>query len=197
MSRPQMSRTRRVAVVAVASAMVSGGVRLVEENRDRHTLAHRRSVDDGWEGDDGVRGFDSTKTIAAGLGADGANFADADVGHEGSIYAGQRDQRAQRDQAQLHGLCGRQTGPGDSDVGNPASHHRRAGVRHRAQLSAVNPGPYLDPAARAVRGLRVRQHLLQRRRPATSLWGFGFNGCLVPANPGGRPRQLRQAVSLR
>jgi hypothetical protein len=49
-------------------------------------------------------------------------------------------------------------------------------------LSAVNPGPYLAAQHVPYVGYAF-DNTYCSPNPSTSIWGFGYNGCLVPANP--------------
>jgi hypothetical protein len=137
-----------------------------------------------------VRGFDGKTITVAGMGL-GSNFATADVGTKA------RFKRA-NDTNELKGIKLDYTEFAD-DKGDPAtatSEARRLVTQVGVfaivpDLSATNPGPYL-----------VQQHVPYvgfafdntycSQKPTTRLYGFGYNGCLVPANPPVMPDSYKQ-----
>jgi ABC-type branched-subunit amino acid transport system substrate-binding protein len=127
------------------------------------------------------RGFDGTTVTVAGLGLL-ASFAGADIGTEA------RFKRA-NDTNELNGIRLKYVEFAD-DQANPAtalSEARRLVSQDQVfaivpALSPVNPGAYLTSQQVPWVGYGIDPTYCSTT-PSTSIWGFGYNGCLVSANP--------------
>jgi len=136
------------------------------------------------------RGFDGTTIKVAGIGGV-SNFAGAEIGTEA------RFKRA-NDTNELNGVKLQFVEFAD-DKNDPAtalSEARRLVSQDGVfaivpDMSAVNPGPYF--AAQHVPFLGYAfDSTYCSPTVSTSLWGFGFDGCLVPAHPPTMPDDFGQ-----
>jgi ABC-type branched-subunit amino acid transport system substrate-binding protein len=136
------------------------------------------------------RGFDGTTIKVAGLGLL-SSFAGADVGTEA------RFMRA-NDTNELNGIKLQFVEFAD-DQGDPAvalSEARRLVTQDQVfaivpDLSPVNPGAYLTSQQVPWVGYAFDGTYCSTS-PSTSLWGFGFDGCLVPTDPPYVPDSLAE-----
>jgi len=127
------------------------------------------------------RGFDGTTIKVAGLGLL-ASFAGAEIGTEA------RFKRA-NDTNELNGIKLQFVEFAD-DQASPAtalSEARRLVTQDQVfaivpDLSPVNPGAYLTSQQVPWVGYAF-DNTYCSAKPTTAIWGFGYNGCLVPANP--------------
>ena len=180
MSRPQMSRTRRVAVVAVASAMVAvacgsskkTGTGTPSPTAGASTTAGKATT---------ARGFNGTTIKIAGLG-NGTDFTDADLGTKA------RFKRA-NDTNELNGikLDYLEFADDKQDPATATSEAKRLVTQDEVfaivpDFSAVNPGPYLNDQHVPYIGWAFDNSYCSPT-PSTSLYGFGYSGCLVPTKP--------------
>lgn len=139
------------------------------------------------------RGFDGTTITVAGMGS-GTNFADADLGAQA------RFKRA-NDTDELDGITIEYLEFAD-DKQDPAvatSEARRLVTQEQIfaivpNLSAVNPGPYFAQQHVPYVGFAF-DNTYCATEPDESIWGFGFNGCLVPAEPPVMPDSYRNLYS--
>ena len=128
-----------------------------------------------------VRGFDGETITVAGLGL-ASNFGTADVG------AMARFQRA-NDTNELKGIKIKYLEFAD-DKGDPAtatSEARRLVTQEGIfaivpDFSPVNPGPYLNQQHVPYVGYAF-DNTYCSKKPTTKLYGFGYSGCAVPADP--------------
>ena len=128
------------------------------------------------------RGFDGTTIKVAGIGSLGRGFAGAEVGAEA------RFKRA-NDTSELNGIRIQFVEMADdkSDPAVATSEVRRLVTQDQVfaivpDLSPVNPGPYLAAQHVPYVGYGFDNSYCTQK-PSTAVWGFGFNGCVVPANP--------------
>ena len=133
------------------------------------------------------RGFDGTTIKVAGIGGL-AQFAGAEIGAEA------RFKRA-NDTNELNGIKIQFVEMADDkqDPATGTSEIRRLVTQDQVfaivpDLSTVNPGPYLNAQHVPYVGYAFDNSYCSPT-PTTSLYGFGFNGCVVPANPPAMPDQ--------
>jgi branched-chain amino acid transport system substrate-binding protein len=131
------------------------------------------------------RGFDGTTIKVAGIGSV-ADFADGEIGAEA------RFKRA-NDTNELNGIKIKFLEFADDklDPATATSEVRRLVTQSQIfaivpDLSPVNPGAYLAAQHVPFVGMAFDDTYCSPT-PSTSVWGFGFNGCLVPANPSVMP----------
>ena len=161
-----------------------GGVR---QQQQVHIVEH----DHRWDGRarragrQAIAGFDGTTIKVAGI-ADLSQFAGAEVGAEA------RFKRA-NDTNELHGIKIQFVEMADDklDPATATSEVRRLVTQDQVfaivpDLSAVNPGPYLNAQQVPYVGYAFDATHCSPT-PTTSLYGFGFDGCLVPSNPPAMP----------
>ena len=186
MGTPRIGLVGRVAAAGLAFALTAA--------------ACGSSDDDAGGGSDGggaetpgassSRGFDGTTLKVAGIGS-AVNFADADIG------ARARFERA-NDTDELDGIQIEYAEFAD-DKQDPAvatSEARRLVTQEQVfaivpDLSAVNPGPYLSDQHVPYVGFGFDSTYCTTE-PDDSIWAFGFNGCLVPADPPVMPDSYSQ-----
>jgi ABC-type branched-subunit amino acid transport system substrate-binding protein len=127
------------------------------------------------------RGFDGTTIKVAGIG-NGRDFGTADVGTKA------RFKRA-NDTNELNGikLSYAEFADEKQDPATALSEVRRLVTQQQIfaivpDLSAINPGPYLNEQHVPYIGWAF-DNTYCSVTPSTSLYGFGYNGCLVPASP--------------
>ena len=128
-----------------------------------------------------VRGFDGTTVTTAGLGI-GQNFGGDDIG---TIA---RFKRA-NDTNEVPGIKFKYTEFADDkqDPATATSEARRLVTQEGVfaivpDLSAVNPGPFLNQQHVPYIGWAF-DNTYCSQTPTTKLYGFGYDGCLVPATP--------------
>jgi branched-chain amino acid transport system substrate-binding protein len=186
MGRRRIGLTGRAALVGLALAMAAA------------TVACGSSDDDSASGGGGgsesgssgsSRGFDGTTIKVAGIGG-AANFADADVG------AKARFQRF-NDTDELEGIQIDYTEFADDrqDPATATSEVRRLVTQEQVfalvpDLSAVNPGDYLNQQHVPYVGMAY-DNTYCTQEPDDSIYGFGYNGCLVPTDPPVMPDSYR------
>jgi branched-chain amino acid transport system substrate-binding protein len=166
----RMTWQRRVAVVTAVAALVA---------------AMMATGVSGASGAPKVRGFDGKTITVAGIGF-ASNFAGSDIGTKA------RFKRA-NDTNEIPGVKLRYTEFAD-DKEDPAvatSEVRRlveqVGVFAIVpDLSPVNPGPYLNQQHVPYVGFAFDGTYCSPK-PTTQLYGFGFNGCVLPSNPSVMP----------
>jgi ABC-type branched-subunit amino acid transport system substrate-binding protein len=131
------------------------------------------------------RGFDGTTIKVAGIGSV-SEFAGAEIGAEA------RFKRA-NDTNELNGIKIQFVEFADDnlDPATATSAARRLVTQDQVfaivpDLSPVNPGPYLAAQHVPYVGFAFDDTYCSAT-PSTSLWGFGYNGCLVPADPSVMP----------
>jgi hypothetical protein len=128
-----------------------------------------------------VRGFDGTTLTTAGMGV-ASSFGDADIGTQA------RYKRA-NDTNEVKGVKFKYTEFADDkqDPATATSEARRLVTQEQVfaivpDLSAVNPGPFLNQQHVPYIGWAF-DNTYCSQKPASNLYGFGYNGCLVPAAP--------------
>jgi ABC-type branched-subunit amino acid transport system substrate-binding protein len=128
-----------------------------------------------------VRGFDGKTITIAGMGI-ASNFAGADIGTIARV-------KRFNDTNEIPGVKIKYTEFAD-DKGDPAtatSEARRLVTQEGVfaivpDLSATNPGPYLNQQHVPYIGFAF-DNTYCSKTPTTKLYGFGYNGCAVPADP--------------
>jgi ABC-type branched-subunit amino acid transport system substrate-binding protein len=128
-----------------------------------------------------VRGFDGTTVTTAGMGV-ASSFGDADIGTQA------RYKRA-NDTNEVKGVKFKYTEFADDkqDPATATSEARRLVTQEQVfaivpDLSAVNPGPFLNQQHVPYIGWAF-DNTYCSQKPVSNLYGFGYNGCLVPADP--------------
>jgi ABC-type branched-subunit amino acid transport system substrate-binding protein len=128
-----------------------------------------------------VRGFDGKTITVAGLGL-GAQFAPAVVGTQARL-------KRFNDTNEIPGIKIKYTEFADdnSDPAKSTSEARRLVTQEGVfailpDFSAVNPGPYLNQQHVPYLGFAFDDTYCSQK-PTTKLYGFGYSGCSVPANP--------------
>jgi branched-chain amino acid transport system substrate-binding protein len=187
--RRRISLVARIALVGLALAMVAA------------TSACGSSDDDssgsggGGSGISGStkRGFDGTTIKLAGMGT-AANFGDADVGAKARF-------KRFNDSNELEGIQIDYTEFADDrqDPATATSEARRLVTQEQVfgivpDLSAVNPGPYFEQQHVPYVGMAF-DNTYCSQEPDESIWGFGYNGCLVPTDPPVMPNNYRALYS--
>lgn len=174
----------RLAVVGLAVAMTAAAC----GSSDDDDSASGGSGDETPEVSES-RGFDGTTITVAGIGS-ANNFAEADVGAQA------RFKRA-NDTDELDGITIEYLEFADDkqDPATATSEARRLVTQEQVfalvpNLSAVNPGPYLSQQHVPYVGYAF-DNTYCTTEPDDSIWGFGFNGCLVPADPPVMPDSYR------
>jgi branched-chain amino acid transport system substrate-binding protein len=132
-------------------------------------------------GGSSVRGFDGSTVKIAGMGT-AANFADADLGTKARIQRFNDDREIKGVEIEYLEFA--------DDKQDPAlatSEARRLVTQEQVfaiipDLSAVNPGPFLNQQHVPYFGWAF-DNTYCSQKPSTKLYGFGYNGCLVPADP--------------
>ena len=128
------------------------------------------------------RGFDGTTIKVAGIGSLGAGFTGAEVGAEARFKRFNDTNEIPGIKIQFVEMADDKTDPAvaTSEVRRLVTEDQIFAIV--PDLSPVNPGPYL--AAQHVPFLGYGfDNAYCSQTPSTSVWGFGFNGCVVPANP--------------
>jgi ABC-type branched-subunit amino acid transport system substrate-binding protein len=127
------------------------------------------------------RGFDGHTIKVAGI-SELSNFAGAEIGSEA------RFKRA-NDTNELNGIKiqFQEMANSNFDPATALSEVRRLVTQDQIfaivpDLSAENPGPYLTQQQVPFLGFAFDAAYCSPT-PSTSIWGFGYNGCLVPTNP--------------
>lgn len=188
MGRTRTGRVWRFAVVGLAVALTAAacGSGDDDDSASGGSGAETPEVSES-------RGFDGATITVAGIGS-ANNFADADIGAQA------RFKRA-NDTDELDGIQIEYLEFAD-DKQDPAvatSETRRLVTQEQVfalvpDLSAVNPGPYLAQQHVPYVGFAF-DNTYCTREPDDSIWGFGFNGCLVPADPPVMPDSYRHLYS--
>ncbi len=129
------------------------------------------------------RGYDGTTIKVAGIGALSTGFAGAELGTEA------RFKRA-NDTNEVPGIKFQFVEMVDDkqDPATALSEVRRFVTQDQIfaivpDFSDVNPGSYLVQQHVPFVGFAFDNAYCSPTTPSTSIWGFGFNGCLVPTNP--------------
>lgn len=168
MSRLKMTRVSRVGVVVIVVTTISSALLATSASGARS-----------------ARGFDGTTVKTAGLGP-ASDFGDADIGTRA------RYKRA-NDTNEVKGVKFQYTEFADDkqDPATATSEVRRLVTQEQVfaivpDLSALNPGPYLNQQHVPYIGWAF-DNTYCSPKPVTTLYGFGYNGCLVPANPSVMP----------
>ena len=173
-----IARVGVITVVAVLAAMVAPGCRTRSSLGPRPQRRH-----------DHRRGHRDRRAVRSGRLHRRA----------GPVQACERRQRGQGHQDRLQGVRRRPAGPGEVAHRVTAPRHPGRRVRDRSRPVGHERRCVPEPAARALLRLGVRRHVLQPEAHRPSLYGFGFNGCLVPAKPKRMPgigaNQLYDIVS--
>jgi branched-chain amino acid transport system substrate-binding protein len=194
MGRTRIGLVGRLAIVGLAVALTAAACGSSDD--DDSGSASEESGDSesaGTETPAESRGFDGTTITVAGVGS-ASNFAGADIGAQA------RFQRA-NDTDELDGIQIEYLEFAD-DKQDPAvatSEVRRLVTQEQIfaivpDLSAVNPGPYLAEQHVPYVGFAF-DNTYCTTEPDDSIWGFGFNGCLVPAEPPVMPDSYRHLYS--
>lgn len=147
----------------------------------------------GASGVPSVRGFDGTTIRTAGIGG-ATNFTNADLGTKA------RYQRA-NETNELKGIKLEYTEFADDkqDPATATSEVRRLVTQEGVfaivpDLSAVNPGDYLNQQHVPYIGWAF-DNTYCSVKPTTALYGFGYNGCLVPATPPVMPNNFANSYT--
>jgi len=192
MDKRRIGLVGRLAIVGLAVALTAAACGSSDDDSasEEESGANESS---GTETPAASRGFDGTTITVAGMGS-ATNFADADVGAQA------RFKRA-NDTDELDGITIDYLEFAD-DKQDPAvatSEARRLVTQEQIfaivpNLSAVNPGPYLAQQHVPYVGFAF-DNTYCSTEPDDSIWGFGFNGCLVPAEPPVMPDSYRNLYS--
>jgi ABC-type branched-subunit amino acid transport system substrate-binding protein len=128
------------------------------------------------------RGFDGTAIKIAGIGSLAAGFAGAEIGAEARFKRFNDTNEVPGIKIQFVEMADDKTDPAVA-----TSEVRRLVAQDQVfaivpDLSPVNPGAYL--AAQHVPYIGYAfDNTYCSSRPSSDVWGFGFSGCVVPANP--------------
>jgi ABC-type branched-subunit amino acid transport system substrate-binding protein len=175
--RTRRRRRRRIAAIGLLLAIT--------------TSACGSSTSSGSSGDDGgsqtttkvvksSRGYDGTTMRVAGVGGL-SNFAGADLGAQA------RFKRANDTNELGYQIEYLEFADDKNDPATATSEIRRLVTQEKVfaivpDLSAVNPGAYLNAQHVPYVGWAFDATYCTQR-PSTELYGFGYDGCLVPNNP--------------
>jgi ABC-type branched-subunit amino acid transport system substrate-binding protein len=185
MGKPQIGLVGRLAIVGLAVTMTAAACGSSDDDDDSASGGSGGETPAASES----RGFDGTTITVAGMGS-GTNFAGADIGAEARF-------RRANDTDELDGIQIEYLEFAD-DKQDPAvatSEVRRLVTQEQVfaivpDLSAVNPGPYLAEQHVPYVGMAF-DNTYCSTEPDDSIWGFGYNGCLVPADPPVMPDSYR------
>jgi branched-chain amino acid transport system substrate-binding protein len=188
MGRRRIGLAGRVALVGLALTMAAATVACGSSDDDSAGSGDGGSSS-GSGSSGSSRGFDGTTIKVAGIGS-AANFADADVGAQA------RFQRF-NDTDELEGIQIDYTDFADDrqDPAQATSEVRRLVTQEQVfalvpDLSAVNPGDYLNQQHVPYVGMAY-DNTYCTQEPDDSIYGFGYNGCLVPTDPPVMPDSYR------
>jgi ABC-type branched-subunit amino acid transport system substrate-binding protein len=193
MDKRRIGLVGRLAIVGLAVALTAAACGSSDDDDSASEEESGANESSGTETPAASRGFDGTTITVAGMGS-ATNFADADVGAQA------RFKRA-NDTDELDGITIDYLEFAD-DKQDPAvatSEARRLVTQEQIfaivpNLSAVNPGPYLAQQHVPYVGFAF-DNTYCSTEPDDSIWGFGFNGCLVPAEPPVMPDSYRNLYS--
>jgi ABC-type branched-subunit amino acid transport system substrate-binding protein len=193
MDKRRIGLVGRLAIVGLAVALTAAACGSSDDDDSASEEESGANESSGTETRAASRGFDGTTITVAGMGS-ATNFADADVGAQA------RFKRA-NDTDELDGITIDYLEFAD-DKQDPAvatSEARRLVTQEQIfaivpNLSAVNPGPYLAQQHVPYVGFAF-DNTYCSTEPDDSIWGFGFNGCLVPAEPPVMPDSYRNLYS--
>ena len=192
MGRRRIGLAGRAALVGLALVMAAATVACGSSDDDSAgSGGGGGSSESGGSGSS--RGFDGTTIKGAGIGS-AANFGDADVGAQA------RFQRF-NESDELEGIQIDYTEFADDrqDPAQATSEVRRLVTQEGVfglvpDLSAVNPGEYLAQQHVPYVGMAF-DNTYCSQEPDDSIWGFGYNGCLVPNDPPVMPDSYRALYS--
>jgi branched-chain amino acid transport system substrate-binding protein len=188
MGRGRIGLTGRAALVGLALVMAIATVACGSSDDD--TAGSGGGGSGSGSGSSGSsRGFDGETITVAGIGS-AANFGEADVGAQA------RFQRF-NETDELEGVQIEYTEFVDDrqDPAQATSEIRRLVTQERVfaivpDLSAVNPGDYLSQQHVPYVGMAY-DNTYCTQEPDDTIYGFGYNGCLVPADPPVMPDSYR------
>jgi branched-chain amino acid transport system substrate-binding protein len=188
MGRRRIGLTGRAALVGLAVVMAAATVACGSSDDDDSTgSGSGNGSESGSSGSS--RGFDGTTIKVAGIGS-AANFGEADVGAQA------RFQRF-NDTDELEGIRIEYTEFADDrqDPAQATSEVRRLVTQEQVfalvpDLSAVNPGDYLNQQHVPYVGMAY-DNTYCTQEPDDTIYGFGYNGCLVPTDPPVMPDSYR------
>jgi branched-chain amino acid transport system substrate-binding protein len=188
MGRRRIGLAERVALVGLALTMAAATV-ACGSSEDDGTGSGGGGSGSGAGGSGSSRGFDGTTIKVAGIGS-AANFAEADIGAQA------RFQRF-NETDELEGIEIEYTEFADDrqDPAQATSEVRRLVTQEQVfalvpDLSAVNPGDYLNQQHVPYVGMAY-DNTYCTEEPDDSIYGFGYNGCLVPTDPPVMPDSYR------
>jgi branched-chain amino acid transport system substrate-binding protein len=187
MGRGRNRLTGRVALVGLALVMAAATIACGSSDDD--SAGSGGGGGSGSGGSGSSRGFDGETIKVAGIGS-AVNFAEADVGAQA------RFQRF-NETNELEGIQIEYTEFVDDrqDPAQATSEIRRLVTQERIfaivpNLSSVNPGDYLAQQQVPYVGMAF-DNTYCSQEPDDSIWGFGYNGCLVPTDPPVMPDSYR------
>jgi branched-chain amino acid transport system substrate-binding protein len=188
MGRRRIGLAERAALVGLALTIAVATV-ACGSSEDDSTGSGGGGSGSGAGGSGSSRGFDGTTIKVAGIGS-AANFAEADVGAQA------RFQRF-NESDELEGIEIEYTEFADDrqDPAQATSEVRRLVTQEQVfalvpDLSAVNPGDYLNQQHVPYVGMAY-DNTYCTEEPDDSIYGFGYNGCLVPTDPPVMPDSYR------
>jgi len=191
MGNARFRSRRRAAVVALASVLVAGACG-DDDNEAGESTTSAPATDESVPATSETpvvtesRGYDGETLRVAGMGTAG-NFAGADVGAQA------RFQRANETGELGYRIEYLEFADDQQDPARATSEARRLVTQEQVfaivpDLSAVNPGPYLNEEHVPYVGQAYDStYCSNSAEPDDTLYGFGFNGCLVPADPAVMP----------
>ena len=132
-----------------------------------------------------VRGFDGTRSRSPAWASPRSwQRPDRRAGADQTL---QRHQRDQGRQDQLRRVRRRQAGPGHRAVGGAAPRHPGRGLRDSSATCRSSTRPTTSLSSRCPYFGWAFDNSYCSHDPSTKLWGFGYNGCLVPSDPSFSP----------
>jgi ABC-type branched-subunit amino acid transport system substrate-binding protein len=186
--RRRIGLAARIAFVGLALAMVAATAACGSSDDDNSASGGGSSSAGSTK-----RGFDGTTIKMAGIGS-AANFGEADVGAQARF-------KRFNDSNEVDGIRIDYTEFADDrqDPAQATSEVRRLVTQERVfalvpDLSAVNPGDYLKQQHVPYVGMAF-DNTYCSQEPDDSIWGFGYNGCLVPNDPPVMPDSYRALYS--
>ncbi len=188
MGRRRIGLAARIAFVGLALAMVAATAACGSSDDDNSASGGGSSSAGSTK-----RGFDGTTIKMAGIGS-AANFGEADVGAQARF-------KRFNDSNEVDGIRIDYTEFADDrqDPAQATSEVRRLVTQERVfalvpDLSAVNPGDYLKQQHVPYVGMAF-DNTYCSQEPDDSIYGFGYNGCLVPTDPPVMPDNYRALYS--
>jgi ABC-type branched-subunit amino acid transport system substrate-binding protein len=181
MQNGRVTRSRRVAVIGVLIALTAGACAAKSSSDTSGTTAKSGGGSTTTaKVVTSSRGYNGTTLLVAGIGGL-TNFAGADLGAQA------RFKRANDTHELPYRIKYAEFADDKNDPATAISEVRRLVTQEKVfaivpNFSAVNPGQYLNSQHVPYVGYAF-DNTYCTQKPSTSIYGFGWGGCLVPENP--------------